>query len=70
MSPGAPVTAFSPLAAALFDSRGSAAPFVNLTEVVNPSVLTANATTDYAIIGPGALTGQGRLVKQGGHADA
>jgi autotransporter-associated beta strand protein len=61
---GGPVTTFSSLAAALFDSRGSAVPFVNLTEVVNPSVLTANATTDYTIAGSGALTGQGRLVKQ------
>jgi fibronectin-binding autotransporter adhesin len=26
--------------------------------------LTANATTDYTIAGSGALTGQGRLVKQ------
>jgi autotransporter-associated beta strand protein len=61
---GGPVTGFSAMAAALFDSRGSAAPFVNLTEAVNPSVVTANATTDYTISGSGALTGQGRLVKQ------
>jgi autotransporter-associated beta strand protein len=61
---GGAVTTFSSLASALFDSRGSAAPFVNLTEVVNPSTLTANATTDYTLSGSGALTGQGRIVKQ------
>lgn len=61
---GGAVTTFSPLASALFDSRGAAAPFVNLTEVINPSVVTANAATDYTISGTGTLTGQGRLVKQ------
>ncbi len=61
---GGPVTAFTPSAGALFDSRGSAVPFVNLVETVNPSTLTANATTDYTISGAGALIGQGRLVKQ------
>lgn len=61
---GGAVTTFSPLASTLFDSRGAAAPFVNLTEVLNPSAVTANAATDYTISGSGALTGQGRLVKQ------
>lgn len=61
---GGPVTTFSSLAAALFDSRGSAAPFVNLTETVNPSIVTVNSTTDYTLAGIGSLTGQGRLVKQ------
>ena len=59
--------AFSPSDAVIFDSRGSGSPSVNLSQSVNPSKLTVNATTDYLLTSFGAngsLTGQGSIVKQ------
>lgn len=64
---GVGTVVFSPFDAVLFDSRGSGSATVNLTQPVNPSRITANATTDYVLTSFGAngsLTGQGTILKQ------
>jgi autotransporter-associated beta strand protein len=64
---GGPVTTFSPLASALFDSRGSGSPTVNLAQPLNPSKVTVNAASDYTLTSfaaNGSLTGQGIINKQ------
>ena len=52
---------------ALFDSRGAAAPTVNLVSALNPSSVTVNANTDYTFRSDagGKLTGTAGLTKQG-----
>ncbi|HYG23225.1 MAG TPA: LamG-like jellyroll fold domain-containing protein [Verrucomicrobiae bacterium] len=65
---GGALTAYTSFASALFDARGSAAPTVNVTQPVNPDLLTVNSGSDYLITSfalNGSLVGQGRLVKQG-----
>jgi autotransporter-associated beta strand protein len=64
---GGPITTFSASDAALFDSRGSGSPTVNLTQPLNPSKVTVNASTDYVLTSfgqNGSLTGQGSITKQ------
>jgi len=65
---GGPVTTFSPAAVTLFDNRGSGSPTVNLSQPLNPSKVTVNASTDYLLTSyvlNGSLAGQGSIVKQG-----
>lgn len=64
---GGPVTTFASLDGALFDSRGSGSPTVNLTQPLNPSKVTVNAAGDYLLTSfavNGSLTGQGIINKQ------
>ena len=51
---------------ALFDSRGSGSPNVDVAQAVSPASIQVNATTDYFLSsssGLGLLTGQGSIVK-------
>lgn len=60
--------AFSSGAAVVFDSRGSGAPTVNLSQAVNPSRITVSAASDYLLTSfglNGSLIGQGGITKQG-----
>jgi len=62
------LTTFKAFDFALFDSRGSSQPNVDVVQAINLSGLTANAATDYLIDSSaqnGSLNGNGALVKQG-----
>jgi autotransporter-associated beta strand protein len=60
--------AFSQFDDVIFDSRGSAAPVVNLTEAISPNSITVNASTDYLLTSfgnNGGITGSLGLTKLG-----
>lgn len=64
---GGPVTTFAPMDAVRFDEQGAGSPTVNLTQLLNPSRITADAGTDYVLTSfaqNGWLSGQGILVKE------
>lgn len=46
-----------------FDANGAANPNVNLTDIVSPNSVTADAAADYTISGAGAIAGTGSLTK-------
>lgn len=49
----------------LFNDVGSATPAVNLTTTLNPSTLVVDSTKNYTFSGPGKVSGNFSLVKQG-----
>jgi autotransporter-associated beta strand protein len=60
--------AFSQYDDVLFDSRGSSAPTVNLTQALNPNSITVNAANDYtftSFANNGSIAGSLSLTKQG-----
>ncbi len=48
-----------------FNNSGSTTPAINLTASVSPGAMTINASQDYTLIGPGALTGSMVMTKSG-----
>jgi autotransporter-associated beta strand protein len=56
-------TTFAAFDDVLFDSRGVSTPTVDLQESLSPNTVTANATTDYTLTGPGSIIGNVFVVK-------